>query len=113
MRRRSRPSPPAYTAPAVGVRRGNAAQYAGSRAIMLAARAVSGARRAGGQNGEVADSAHAYAELRQAVIAEGWLERAYDYYAWRSGLSVLLLGVGFASALVLPGPVWIGLSSVV
>jgi fatty acid desaturase len=80
---------------------------------MLAARAVSGARRAGGQNGEVADAARAYAELRQAVIAEGLLERAYDYYAWRSGLSFLLLGVGFASALVLPGPVWIGLSSVV
>jgi fatty acid desaturase len=52
-----------------------------------------------------------YAELRQRVAAAGLLDRTYGYYAWRSGVSFLLLGVGFASAWMLPATAWIGLHS--
>ena len=38
----------------------------------------------------------AYAELRQAVVGAGLLERAYGYYLWRASLSFLLLAVGIA-----------------
>ena len=47
-----------------------------------------------------------YAALRKDVIAAGLLERAYWYYAWRSGVSFALLAVGFGVAFALPISGW-------
>jgi fatty acid desaturase len=44
----------------------------------------------------------AYAELREAIVAAGFLDRAYGYYAWRTALSMALLGGGVALGLGLP-----------
>jgi fatty acid desaturase len=83
---------------------------------MPAARAIADAHSVGSAlvpAGKPADAAHAYAELRERVTAAGLLDRAYSYYAWRSGLSFALLGIGMASAILVPvGPAWIGASSV-
>ncbi len=83
---------------------------------MLAARALPEADAAPGTTvptGNTADPDRAYAALRQTVIAAGLLDRAYGYYAWRSGLSFVLLGIGLVSAVLGPvGPAWIGLNSV-
>ena len=60
-----------------------------------------------------ADADRAYAELRHAVITTGLLNRAYGYYAWRSGVSFVLLAIGLGAAFLLPaGPVSITLNSV-
>jgi fatty acid desaturase len=79
---------------------------------MPAARAVAEAKPVGRSTGETADWARAYAQLRELVTAAGLLERAYGYYVWRSGVSFAVLGIGLASAFLLPvGPAWIGVSS--
>lgn len=77
---------------------------------MLVAKSVPRAGGSADQGERAGDSADAYARLRQVVIADGLLERAYSYYAWRSGVSFLLLGVGFAAALSLPGALCCGLT---
>jgi fatty acid desaturase len=57
------------------------------------------------REGGMADAGRAYAELRRRVVAAGLLQRAYRYYAWRGGLSFLLLGVAVGAGLLLPaGP---------
>jgi fatty acid desaturase len=52
------------------------------------------------------DSSGAYAALRKAVVDAGLLDRARRYYAWRLGVSFLLLAAGIALAQVVP-PVWL------
>jgi fatty acid desaturase len=60
-----------------------------------------------------ADFAQAFAELRERITAAGLLKRAYGYYAWRGGLSFVLLSIGVASVLLLPGgPAGMAVSSV-
>lgn len=72
---------------------------------MPAATAVTEAKTGGGSTGNAADPAGAYAELRRTVTAAGLLERAYGYYAWRSALSFVLVGIGIGAAFLLPvGP---------
>ena len=68
------------------------ARYAAS--ADCCARAVQGARLAVSRRASSA-------ALRQATkwSPPGLLERAYGYYAWRSGVSFVLLGVGFVVAL--------------
>jgi fatty acid desaturase len=48
------------------------------------------------------DASRAYAQLRQAIVGAGLLERAYGYYAWRGSLSFALLGLGIACAVATP-----------
>ena len=56
---------------------------------MPVARAVAEAKTVGAATAEKADPARAYAELREMITAAGLLERAYAYYVWRSGLSLM------------------------
>jgi fatty acid desaturase len=59
----------------------------------------------GGREYVGADAGGAYVELRRAVLAAGLLNRAYGYYAWRSGVSFVLLGMGIGAAFLLPAPI--------
>ena len=57
------------------------------------------------QEREVARARRTYAEPRETILAAGLLERARGYYAWRGGLSFLLLAPAIGAGLFLPaGP---------
>ncbi len=70
-----------------------------------------GRPRRAGPNAAGAHPARAYAELRRTVAAASLLDRAYGYYAWRTAVSYLLLGVGLAATWLLPESGWMGLHS--
>ena len=65
-----------------------------------------------------ADATGAYAALRTSVLDAGLLERARSYYAWRLGVSCLILAAGVALLVIrppltlLPAAVLIALGSV-